>query len=73
MHLFLSTTKATKRSKFIFVLHPFNSFHATSFFLWPLQTLKSQSFFNVSRGYRKRPMALNDLNFNDSKHAMKAL
>ena len=39
----------------------FNSFHATGLFLYPLKTSENQRFSDVFRGYRKRPMALNEL------------
>ena len=56
-HRFFSNI--TKVSRFYVML--FNSFHATGLFLYPLKTSENQRFSDVFRGYRKRPMALNEL------------
>ena len=39
------------------VLNNFNPFHATSFLLYPLKTIQKIWFFDIFRGYRKRPVA----------------
>ena len=39
----------------------FNSFHATDLFLCFLKTPKNLCFFYIFRGYRKRPVAWNEL------------
>ena len=38
-----------------------NPFHATGLFLYPLKTSENLWFFDVSRGYRKKPVAWNRL------------
>ena len=38
-----------------------NLFHATGIFLYPLKTSKNQRFFDIFRGYRKKPVAWNGL------------
>ena len=38
-----------------------NPCHATGLFLHPLKASENQMFFDVFRGYRKRPVALNGL------------
>ena len=43
------------------VLNNFNPFHATSFLLYLLKTIQKIWFFDIFRGYRKRPMARNKL------------
>ena len=43
------------------ILLKFNPFHTIVLFLYPLKTSGNQRFFNVSKGYRKRPMAWNGL------------
>ena len=42
-----------------------NPFHAIGLFLYPLETLKNLWFPDVFRGYKKRPMVWNGLNFNN--------
>ena len=38
-----------------------NTFHATGLFWFPLKTSENQSFSDVFRGYRKKPVARNGL------------
>ena len=39
-----------------------NPFHATGLFRYPLKISQNQMFSDVFRGYRKRPVAWNELN-----------
>ena len=51
-----------KKSKEIFCIKLFNPFHAIGLFLYPLKTSENLRFFDVFRGYRKRPVAWKGLN-----------
>ena len=44
-------------------LKQINSFHATGLFLYPLNISENFRFFDVFRGYRKRPVAWNELTY----------
>ena len=47
---------------FVRIYTVINPFHATGLFRYPLKTSENQSFSDVFRGYRKRPVAWNGLN-----------
>ena len=42
------------------IICPINPFHATDLFLYPLKT-ENQTFYDIFRGYRKKPLAWNAL------------
>ena len=69
--ILLARVSQTEVSKIPILVIPtakcINPFHTICLFLYPLKTSENQRFFDVFRGYRKRPVAWNGLTHSQSR------